>query len=117
MAHVGTERRQLVIEQLADDLRRQLENAGIVVEKIILFGSYARGHNTDASDIDLAVVSDAFTGVRFEDMPRIIDVVTLPDARLEIHPYSSRDFANENPFALEILRTGVVLFDTQLVPG
>lgn len=117
MAHDGTETTQLVIEALAETLRQQFENAGIGVEKIILFGSYARGHNMDASDIDLAVVSDAFTGVRFEDMSRIIDAVKLPDARLEIHPFTTNDFTNANPFASEILRAGVVLYDRQLVLG
>jgi predicted nucleotidyltransferase len=115
MALEGTQTTQLLIEALAETLRRQLENAEIGVEKIVLFGSYARGHNTDASDIDLAVVSDAFTGVRFEDMSRIIDTVKLPDARLEIHPFTTTDFSDANPFALEILRGGVVLYDKQLV--
>ena len=38
-----------------------LINAGINVSKIILFGSQAAGTSTEESDIDLVVVSDAFT--------------------------------------------------------
>jgi predicted nucleotidyltransferase len=101
------------METLADSLHVQLERAGIPVERIILFGSYARGNHTDASDIDLAVVSEAFSGVRFHDVSRIIDAVTLPDSRVEIHPYRPCDFTNGDPFAQEILKTGTVLFDKE----
>jgi len=37
-----------------------LNNAGIVIYKAYLFGSYARNQATDDSDIDVLLVSEAF---------------------------------------------------------
>jgi predicted nucleotidyltransferase len=37
-----------------------LNNAGVVISKAYLFGSYARNQASDASDIDVLLVSDAF---------------------------------------------------------
>jgi predicted nucleotidyltransferase len=48
-----------VIEALAF-MRECLEEEGLRVAKIILFGSYAREKATEESDIDVAIVSDDF---------------------------------------------------------
>jgi len=40
--------------------RRSLEDRGIRVSRIVLFGSYATGSPQPHSDIDLAVISDDF---------------------------------------------------------
>ena len=48
-----------VIEALAF-MRERLEEEGLRVAKIILFGSYAREQATEESDIDVAIVSDDF---------------------------------------------------------
>lgn len=115
MADGRTETIELFVEPIVNRLREELERAGIPVEKIILFGSYARGSNTDDSDIDLAIVSSAFTGIRFHDVSRIVDTVAPINSRVEIHPYRPDDFEENNPFASEILRTGTVLYDKQLM--
>lgn len=39
------------------------------VEKMILFGSYAKGKVKKESDIDLIIVSNKFRGVRFRKRP------------------------------------------------
>lgn len=111
MAEIKTGTIDPFVEHVANSIRVQLEKAGIHVQRIILFGSYARGTQTDVSDIDLAVVSKSFSGTRFYDITRIVDVTTLPDSRIEIHPFRPEDFTEANPFALEILNTGVVVFE------
>lgn len=115
MAGRRTETIELVIEPLVNTLRVELERAGIPVEQIILFGSYARGSNSDASDIDLAIVSSVFTGIRFHDISHIVDSIAPVNSRLEIHPYRPDDFAGNDPFASEILRTGTVLYDRRVM--
>jgi len=47
------------------------QSLGIYFYKVILFGSYAKGVNTDDSDIDLALVSEAFTGYPIADRKKI----------------------------------------------
>ena len=39
-----------------------LESQGILIKKIILFGSFAAGTFNDESDIDLVIISDDFAG-------------------------------------------------------
>lgn len=43
-------------------LKNLLEKKGLEIDKIILFGSYARGDYKEDSDIDVVVVSEAFKG-------------------------------------------------------
>ena len=43
-------------------LGRALRRRGLHIEKLILFGSHARGQAHDESDIDIAVVSSDFEG-------------------------------------------------------
>lgn len=45
---------------ILNDFRIALERAGVSVEKLVLFGSYATGNYHDDSDIDVAVVSRYF---------------------------------------------------------
>jgi predicted nucleotidyltransferase len=47
---------------IISDFRKALEAAGIGVEKVILFGSYAAGNWRPGSDIDLVVISEDFEG-------------------------------------------------------
>lgn len=48
------------IYSIITDYKRRLEDSGIKVKKIILYGSFARGKAREDSDIDLVVVSDDF---------------------------------------------------------
>jgi predicted nucleotidyltransferase len=43
-------------------LKQCLEQNGVAVSKVILFGSHARGRAYQDSDIDLIVVSESFRG-------------------------------------------------------
>ncbi|WP_218252233.1 nucleotidyltransferase domain-containing protein [Candidatus Magnetobacterium casense] len=45
----------------------ELEKNSISVQEVILFGSYAKGNPVETSDIDIAVISAAFSGDRFDD--------------------------------------------------
>ena len=46
--------------KIINSVRNALEIGGIHIDKIILFGSYARGNANEYSDIDIAVISDDF---------------------------------------------------------
>lgn len=50
------------VKQIVDHYVRQLQ-ADIKVEKVILFGSHARGQANEWSDIDIAVISDDLKGL------------------------------------------------------
>ena len=50
------------VGEIAKAIRAFLKNKGIKVDKIILFGSYAKGNNSKGSDLDIAIVSSDFNG-------------------------------------------------------
>jgi len=50
------------IETIIEYLKNLLKNRGIKIDKIILFGSYARGNYKEDSDIDIVIISKDFSG-------------------------------------------------------
>ncbi|WP_052507271.1 nucleotidyltransferase domain-containing protein [Desulfonatronovibrio magnus] len=63
-----------------------LREAEIDVAEAYLFGSAVSGVPHSDSDIDLAVVSKRFQGIRYHDMKMISGHRRKIDLRLEIHP-------------------------------
>ena len=76
------------------------------LKSVILFGSYAHGNATEYSDIDLAVVSDNFEGSRFFDKKKLNKYILKTSTDLEVHPFKTQDFTEDDPFVKEIIRTG-----------
>lgn len=75
--------------------RRRLNEEGILAEKVILYGSYARGDSREYSDIDVAVVSPQFGRDRFEEGLRLRAIAATADPRIEPVPISSRAYAKD----------------------
>ena len=84
-----------------------VEQHGIHLQQAILFGSYANGRYTEWSDIDVALVSNDFQGIRFYDREKLSQPTLQIDARIDPLPYRTKDFTAENFFVQEILKTGV----------
>ena len=78
------------------------------LKKSYLFGSYAHGNLNKDSDIDIAIVlenqNDFFTNQQL-----LMKLRRNIDLRIEPHPFSEKDFTSDNPFAHEILKTGIAL--------
>jgi predicted nucleotidyltransferase len=85
----------------------ELRHHGIPVAEVILFGSCVRGGNKEESDIDVAIVSDAFSGDRFEDRRRIVPLRRGIDNRIEPIPLTPEAFAAGGNLVDEIKRTGI----------
>lgn len=79
------------------------------IKSVYLFGSYAKGEAKEYSDIDLAVVSDKFEGSRFFDKEKLNKYILKTSIDLEIHPFKTIDFTEDNPFVKEIIQTGLKL--------
>ncbi|MCD6298914.1 MAG: nucleotidyltransferase domain-containing protein [Deltaproteobacteria bacterium] len=75
----------------------------------LIFGSYAKGSPKEESDIDIAIISGAFTGDRFEDRRRIVPLRRKIDSRLEPIPFRPEDFYKGGNLVDEIKRTGKVI--------
>jgi predicted nucleotidyltransferase len=85
----------------------QLVSKRINIAQAYLFGSSARGIRHEWSDIDLAIVSPDFCGDSFEDSKILFPFILEVDRAIEVHPFTPEDFSPLNPFAKEILETGV----------
>ncbi len=85
-----------------------LREAGIDVSEAYLFGSVAQGLAGKDSDIDVAVVSSDFQGIRYHDMKKISKYRRKVDFRLEIHPFSRQEVEHDPPqFFLKIKQDGL----------
>jgi predicted nucleotidyltransferase len=82
-------------------------------ERIVLFGSHARGEADEYSDLDLVIIKD--TPKRFLDRLEIVYRYIQPDFALDALVYTPGEFAAMveagNPFIEQILREGVVLYE------
>ena len=94
--------------QKAKQLIGLLKSNGIDVSEAYLFGSAALNKSNKYSDIDIAIVSDEFTGVPFYDIRKISKFRRLVDLRLEVHPFSLNDILDDPPlFFVNIKRKGI----------
>jgi len=82
----------------ADNVRRITDQYAtllrdhIKLDKVILYGSFAKGHPHADSDIDVAVVSPDFTGDRLEDQLQLMRFRRQIDLRIEPIPFLPQDF-------------------------
>ena len=100
------------IKHIIKEFRKRAEELyGGRLKNIILYGSYARGHATEDSDIDLAVVleGDVSPG---REIDRLIDIITEINLNygtlLSVYPVSEKDYDSLNsPLLLNIRREGI----------
>jgi len=97
------------IEEILKRYFEILRQNKIPIKNAFLFGSYAKGNYNEWSDIDIALVSDIFEGNRINDRKKIRKLTLSISSSLEVLPFNSNDFNNENPFAKEIIETGIKL--------
>ncbi|MBL1211828.1 MAG: nucleotidyltransferase domain-containing protein [Ignavibacteriae bacterium] len=95
------------IKELIESYINSLNAHGINIIGAFIFGSYAKGNYTELSDIDIALVSDEFDGVRFYDKNKIRKITLTHSSKIEAIPFNPKDFTIENPFAKEIIDTGI----------
>lgn len=64
------------IEEIIKQYTSKLADLGIGVERVILFGSYAKGHPREDSDIDLIVVSKDFEKMNIRERLEILGIAS-----------------------------------------
>ncbi|MCK4360040.1 MAG: nucleotidyltransferase domain-containing protein [Candidatus Cloacimonetes bacterium] len=94
------------LDKILSNFILALQEIKITINQMYLFGSYANNTEEEYSDIDVAIVSKDFQGIRFYDIEKIIDVFLKIDNHIEAHPFALEDFTPDNPFAKEIMETG-----------
>ena len=83
-------------------------------QKILLFGSKARGENWKGSDYDFIIVSDTFRGMHWlERISRVVRLWDLP-SDIDVLPYTLEEFEDKSVNSSTVrsaLRDGKVLLD------
>ncbi len=109
------ERKQALYDELFRMLNTLKKTAG--VEKVILFGSLADGEIGIKSDLDLVVIQK--TEKNFSS--RSIEIFQLlePNVATDVIVYTPDEFTelqkNPNSFIRNILKTGKVIYEKQLL--
>lgn len=87
-----------------------LKKEGIPVEKVILFGSYAKGNPKPWSDLDICVVSKKFGKDNYDETITLKQLTSDIDSMIEPHPYHPEDLKNRfDPLAWEIRKHGKIV--------
>jgi len=79
------------------------------IDKVYLYGSYAKGTQQEDSDVDVCFFSQAFESRRNLDILTELFYLKIKyDKDILIEPYAFpvSELYNDNPFVKEILRTG-----------
>lgn len=98
-----------IVEEYVARLRPEIR-----VDKVVLFGSHARGTASEWSDIDIAIISNDFKKM---DPVQQLEFLALRskgcDPSLEPLPFTLDEYENAShlDFLGEIKRTGVVVFE------
>jgi predicted nucleotidyltransferase len=95
--------------ELIKKFRTVLEENAIPVRRAILFGSFANETNDEWSDIDVAFVSEAFSGNRYSDNQKVRHLKLQVDSSISLLPYRPEDFDPSDLFVSEIIKTGIVV--------
>jgi len=91
--------------------RKAVESRGIAVNKLILYGSYARGDYREGSDIDLILISEDFKKhdywSRIDILSEAIYEVFAP---IEVVCFTPEEWASETSPLFDFAKQGEILF-------
>ncbi|MGI6357211.1 MAG: nucleotidyltransferase domain-containing protein [Bacillota bacterium] len=96
-----------VIEQFV-----QLVAEQVPLNKVIFYGSHARGNAREHSDINLVVISPAFGRHKLRDLRLLTGIAMECDDDITALPYGTSELQDLAPgtFLDEVLRTGKVVY-------
>ncbi|MDR3153606.1 MAG: nucleotidyltransferase domain-containing protein [Deltaproteobacteria bacterium] len=92
-----------IVKTYADEVRRTMP-----IQKVVLYGSYAKGLASEDSDVDVCFFLSSFADQKREDI--MIEMFGLARKyKLYIEPiaFEVSDLYDDNPFVKEVLRTGI----------
>lgn len=106
MAGIPVEVKNIINKFIDNAIKNNIE-----LHSVYLFGSFAKGTNHKWSDIDLAVISDDFEGIRFYDRLKLAKTKIETSSSIETHTYRKEDFTLDNPFVGEILSHAIKVYE------
>jgi len=100
------------IKKLIDKYIKKLRENDVDVEKVILFGSYAKGLDSNDSDLDLCIVSKDFGKDSLLESQFLLKIAAGVDSRIEAIPSGLKDYNTNkiSPILDEIKNTGIIIY-------
>lgn len=92
-----------IIHDYINDVKKH-----ITINKVIIYGSYAKGTFNEYSDLDIAIFSENFTDKKFVDATSFLFSLArkYKDVCIEPIAFTPSDLYEDNPFVKEIIKTG-----------
>ncbi len=78
------------------------------VEKIIIFGSRAKGSSREDSDLDVAVFFNLDESKMLECYRKLVRICSIPDVDIQIQAFSASELENPCGIIEEIVKYGFV---------
>jgi len=87
----------------------EIKQSGIHLNRVVLYGSYAKNTQHKWSDIDVAFVADEFSSIGFDDVGLFAGtLIKYPTLNISPRTYNTHDFSpDRDPFVEIIMRTGI----------
>jgi uncharacterized protein len=97
-------------------MKERLQQTGLNVQKIIVFGSQANGKYNDGSDIDIIVISNDFKNKDIFKRARLTkdaEIMTIKKFMipLDIVTMTPEELADDKSLLSDYARTGEVIYD------
>lgn len=106
-------KKQSQVNKIIRNLIANLKRKGIRVNRLILYGSYAKGNPRADSDIDVAVISSSFDNKNLLKRQELLgEAIFGLEAPIEAIGYSYKDFANRSrlSFLFDIVSNGKTIY-------
>jgi len=97
-----------IIKKIKCYLKKVSQN-GFKIKQAYLYGSYARGKQRKNSDIDVAIVSPAFSADFVTNYVVLARLRKNIDIRIEPKAFLPEEFVDEHPLVWEIKQYGILL--------
>ncbi len=98
------------VREIVKEYTKTLKHLGINVERVVLYGSFAKGNQREDSDIDVVIVSRDFQNM---DLRERLEVLGIAAARI-MKPIEAKGYTPEEvkmpreaSFLKEILEVGI----------
>jgi len=98
------------IKEIIGEYKQTLQKLGINVERMILYGSYAKANQREDSDIDLIVISKDFQKMNLRERLEVLGIAAVRIMRpVEAKGYTPQELETpqEASFLKEVLEVGV----------
>jgi len=105
------------VREAAELIKNILRDRNITVDRIVIFGSYARGNYAGSSDIDIAIVSRDFDGKDVFQKAEMLKglkwtLVEKFELAFDIVPVSLKQWQESSSLVVDFIKEGQTLLTT-----